>query len=195
MNILTDESSTNRFCIDCFSTLFDAKELKSAEARDKMFSRIFVSINHGVFLCHNCAQIHQAHYGAEISFIKSIADPHLTGLVTDPNQKSSWTFTQLRVLIISGGNLSFRDYMDNYNLLDSPVQKRYSTVAAEYYRDVLKNKIRGNNQKNLLVQRPDFDEGRKRSNRVLSFTKQVCPYSNLDTAVILKDLLVEVETN
>jgi hypothetical protein len=39
----------------------------------------------------------------------------------DPNSKllklSMWTYTQLRVLIISGGNKAFRDYMDYYDLM------------------------------------------------------------------------------
>ena len=39
-----------------------------------MFDNVYVSINHGIFLCHNCAYIHQNHYGVEVSFIKSIID-------------------------------------------------------------------------------------------------------------------------
>ncbi len=58
---------------------------------------------------------------------------------------SKWTYTQLRVLIVSGGNRAFRDYMDQFDLMDYPLQKRYSTMAAHYYRDLLKNKIKGNN--------------------------------------------------
>lgn len=43
---------------------------------------------------------------------------------------SKWTYSQLRVLIISGGNRAFREYMDQYDLMQETIQKRYNTVAA-----------------------------------------------------------------
>ena len=55
--------------------------------------------------------------------------------------------------------------MDQYELMSETVQKKYSTVAAQYYRDHLKNKIKGGNQKSMLVQQPEFDQGRQRSNQ------------------------------
>lgn len=64
---------------------------------------------------------------------------------------SKWTYTQLRVLIISGGNKAFRDYMDQYDLMSESVQKRYNTVAAQYYRDLIKNKIKGGNHQSMIV--------------------------------------------
>jgi len=33
-----------------------------------------VSVNHGIFLCENCAMIHQDNYGVEVSYIKPIID-------------------------------------------------------------------------------------------------------------------------
>jgi len=51
-------SNANNYCFDC-----GEKE------------PTFVSVNHGIFLCYNCAIcIHQVHYPVEISFIKSIFD-------------------------------------------------------------------------------------------------------------------------
>lgn len=93
------------------------------------------------------------------------------------------------MLIISGGNKAFRDYMDQYGLMYQTVQKRYSSVAAQYYRDHLKNKIKGNNQKSMLVQQPDYNYGRQRSDQLLSYTKQVVGYSNIQNSKILEDLL------
>ena len=58
---------------------------------------------------------------------------------------SKWTYTQLRVLIISGGNKAFRDYLDQYDLTCETIQKRYNSVAAQYFRDHLQNKIKGAN--------------------------------------------------
>lgn len=96
--------------------------------------QIYVSINHGIFLCHNCASIHQAHYGMEISFVKSISEVSESSLSMYQTSKllklSKWTYTQLRVLIISGGNKAFQDYMDQYDLMSETIQKRYNSVAA-----------------------------------------------------------------
>jgi hypothetical protein len=69
-------------------------------------------------------------------------------------------FPFLLLRALSGGNKAFRDYMDQYGLMYQTVQKRYSSVAAQYYRDHLKNKIKGNNQKSMLVQQPDYNYGR-----------------------------------
>lgn len=102
---------------------------------------------------------------------------------------SQWTYTQLRVLIISGGNRAFQDYMDTYDLMSEAVQKRYNTLAAQYYRDLLKNKINGGNHVGMLVQQPDYEQGRKRSNQLLKTTKQIVPYSKLDNVKILKELM------
>ena len=70
------------------------------------FKRIYVSVNHGIFLCQNCALLHQTNYGVEVSFIKPAVD------LPNSGSKQRWTYTQLRVLIISGGNRAFRDYME-----------------------------------------------------------------------------------
>jgi uridylate kinase len=64
---------------------------------------------------------------------------------------SKWTYTQLRVLIVSGGNKAFREYMEQYDLMHESVQKRYNTVAAQYYRDLIKNKIKGGNHQSMIV--------------------------------------------
>ena len=63
--LLSDETTENQYCVDCGTKL---------HAGASFFDQIYVSINHGIFLCHNCASIHQAHYGVEISFVKSIID-------------------------------------------------------------------------------------------------------------------------
>ena len=60
-----------------------------------------------------------------MSFIKPIIDLPTAGT------KQRWTYTQLRVLIISGGNRAFRDYMEQYELMSSEtIQNRYNTQAA-----------------------------------------------------------------
>jgi hypothetical protein len=66
-------------------------------------------------------------------------------------------------------------------------------VAAQYYRDHLKNKIKGGNQKSMLVQQPEFEQGRQRSNQQLTYTKQIVPYSNLVHRDILSNLMKKEE--
>ena len=83
------------------------------------FSEIYVSINHGIFLCYNCASIHQSNFGVEISFVKRINDE--TKISTKELKVSKWTYTQLRVLIDSGGNKGFADYMEQYDLMNANV--------------------------------------------------------------------------
>ena len=84
-----------------------------------------VSINHGIFLCANCATgIHKEHYPVEISCIKAISE-------------DEFNYLQLRVLI-NGGNKAAFDFFEIYDLTNEPVQKRYNTVAAQFYRDKIK---------------------------------------------------------
>ena len=78
-------------------------------------------MNHGIFLCANYAiGIHLEHYPVEVSFIKSITEDF-------------FNYLQLRVLINSGNQAAF-DFFEVYDLQCEPVQKRYNTVAASWYR-------------------------------------------------------------
>ena len=87
-----------------------------------------VSMNHGIFLCANCATgIHLEHYPVEVSFIKSIKD-------------DEFNYLQLRVLI-NGGNKAAFDFFEVYDLQNEPVQKRYNTLAAQFYRDKLRDLV------------------------------------------------------
>lgn len=83
--------------------------------------------------------------------------------------------------------------MDQYDLTHETIQKRYATVAAQYYRDHLRNKVKGVASKNMIVSMPDYDKGRERSNQQLKVTKQIVPYSNLQYTDILAKLLVKDE--
>lgn len=123
---MNDDTTENQYCCDCGSKL-QASSL-SHSSNESCFEQIFVSINHGIFLCHNCASIHQNNYGVEISFVKRLIDNRTiaesqNSIYASYDQStnsqgnkvlklSKWTYTQLRVLIISGGNRAFRDYMD-----------------------------------------------------------------------------------
>mmetsp|Transcript_15283 Transcript_15283/g.25850 ORF Transcript_15283/g.25850 Transcript_15283/m.25850 type:complete len:154 (+) Transcript_15283:357-818(+) len=136
-NLLQDSLLDNQYCVDCgwklvAGALIPPSQINNYQlnqsqrvqrdlAINQQFKSIFVSVNHGTFLCHNCAAIHQTHYGSEISFIKTIVNDKVISegerVAGSPHQfrvikLSRWTYTQLRVLINSGGNKAFRDYME-----------------------------------------------------------------------------------
>lgn len=102
----------------------DAARFYDSGKLKEEFGKIYVSLNHGIFLCHNCARLHQINYGVEVSFVKSIVDYMTVNERSTAGQTQSgaprkrklkyqrWTYTQLRVLIISGGNRAFREYME-----------------------------------------------------------------------------------
>jgi len=65
-------------------------------------------MNHGIFLCTNCATgIHLEHYPVEVSFIKAI-------------NEEEFNYLQLRVLI-NGGNQAAFDFFEVYDLQNEPV--------------------------------------------------------------------------
>ena len=108
-----------------------------------------VSINHGIFLCANCATgIHIEHYPVEISFIKAI-------------NTDEFNYLQLRVMI-KGGNKAAFDFFEVYDLQNEPVQKRYNTVAAQFYRDRMKGVLESGSMLPSAVNKiPSFEEGRQ----------------------------------
>ena len=132
--LLSDEAAENRFCCDCGSKLQDSS-LNYSGLNTSCFDSIYVSINNGIFLCSNCAYIHQANYGVEISFVKKlmndqvITESQSSIYASSANNESQnkvkklskWTYTQLRVLIIAGGNRAFREYMDQYDLMNETI--------------------------------------------------------------------------
>ena len=90
----------------------------------------FVSINNGVFICSNCAKIHQ-NLGYNISYIRSIEndffDPYLI------------SFLDL------GGNMNFILNLKKFNINSNmPIEIKYKTRACEYYRILLKTKVECN---------------------------------------------------
>jgi hypothetical protein len=83
----------------------------------------FASVNHGIFLCENCSKIHQL-LGRSLSFVKSLKD--------------SWSIRQLKLLTV-GGNETLRKFFHSYNMPEeASVQFKYCTLAAKYYREMLK---------------------------------------------------------
>ena len=80
----------------------------------------FASLAHGTFLCALCANSHDR---LGLSNIKAFNSP--------------WTMTELRAMM-TGGNAAFTDFFHIYKLIDAPMDFKYRTKAAYFYREVLK---------------------------------------------------------
>lgn len=96
----------NKACIDCLTVPVE-----------------FASINHGIFICKPCSELHKK-YSNNISIIKSIY-LHL------------WTENELNLMII-GGNLKFKNFLENYHYpKDYTNEQKYFSKAVSYYREML----------------------------------------------------------
>ena len=83
-----------------------------------------------------------------------------------------------------------------FDLMDEKVQSRYSTMAAQYYRDHLKLKVSGDsNKKGLMMQQPDYENGRLRYNNHMKITRQIVRYKTLDQGKIMRHLMKRKGTN
>jgi len=84
----------------------------------------WVSINHATFICLDCSVHHRA-LGVAISLVRSVS-------------MDAWSEGQLRVMAL-GGNQRLWDFFEAYHL-NGPVPHayKYTTVAARYYRDLLR---------------------------------------------------------
>lgn len=114
----------------------------------------FASINHGIFLCKSCSQIHKKEL-VNISTIKSI-------------ENDSWTEPELNMMIM-GGNIKFRNFCEIYRFpKDYTLEMRYSTVAVVFYREMLHNQL----IKKLIPEPPSIEDGSK-------LTKEFLPNINV----------------
>ena len=131
----------------------------SQATADEVFSRIFqdpsntscvdcgspevkhASVNHGIFICDHCALAHQS-LGRSISFLKSLQD--------------TWSIRHLKLLTV-GGNQTLTNFFTTYNMPpDATVQFKYCTLAAKYYREMLKVMAEG---ETCSMQSPTQQEG------------------------------------
>jgi hypothetical protein len=68
----------------------------------------------------------------------------------------SWTPKQLKCMQL-GGNHSLSEFLSSYDLMSEPMDVRYQTKAAEYYRKKLRSFC---NDEEFTEEKPDYEEGR-----------------------------------
>ena len=102
----------------------------------------WASVNNGIFICLSWSGIHRS-YGVDISFVRSIT-------------MDSWSTKQLKCMQL-GGNEGLSEFLASYDLMSEPMDVRYQTKAAEYYRKKLRAFW---NDEEFNEEKPDYEEGR-----------------------------------
>ena len=106
---LTDIDDNNRKCLDCGNE-----------------DPTHVSINNGIVLCAQCAQIHRG-LGYQISYVREITDP--------------WD-DHLMSYMLMGSNTKFMRSMDILGVDKTlTIEQKYKTCGVDYYRRNLKCKV------------------------------------------------------
>ena len=100
----------------------------------------FISINNGITLCSNCAEIHKQ-FGNNISYILNIND-----------ELDEYLFN----FIVFGSNSKFKKFLENENVdTKLNLKKKYKTNAVVFYRKNLKNKVEGKKLEEKFYQNPN----------------------------------------
>lgn len=88
----------------------------------------WASVSYGTYFCLNCSGIHRS-LGVHLSFVRSIS-------------MDTWNAKQ-KAMMELGGNANFKKFALEQGIDGFRIQDKYNTVAAEYYRNMLKAKYDG----------------------------------------------------
>ena len=122
-------------------TLFsiDPKNKRCNDCGDKNVK--YVSVNNGVTICELCAEIHKKKINNnQISYVRNIDDDYDDYLMN---------------YFIYGGNKNFRHTLKKMGInFDMQKSNLYKTYAADYYRQCLKSKVKGDKPPPNLPENP-----------------------------------------
>lgn len=89
----------------------------------------WASVSHGIYISIGASGIHRS-LGVKVSFVQSLS-------------MDSWRPVHLRMMQL-GGNERFNQFMIEQGVpLDMPIREKYSTRAAEWYREALRAEAEG----------------------------------------------------
>ena len=74
----------------------------------------------GIFVCARCAEIHEGHFSPYQSYIKTLFD-------------DAWDTFQITCVQV-GGNKRFFEFLRTYGKEREPINKKYDSSAAHFYR-------------------------------------------------------------
>lgn len=102
------------------------------------------SVNHGVFLCLDCAFNHKTYFSSKESTIKSLDMPY-------------WSSSEVDILRI-GGNLNFHHFLQYYGIdkYEKDLISKYKNKGVEYYKYFIKAQSEGCD---IDQKRPSKEEG------------------------------------
>eukprot|EP00826_Nyctotherus_ovalis_P036315 TRINITY_DN3208_c0_g3_i2.p1 TRINITY_DN3208_c0_g3~~TRINITY_DN3208_c0_g3_i2.p1 ORF type:complete len:180 (-),score=26.29 TRINITY_DN3208_c0_g3_i2:290-829(-) len=104
------EDSANQECVDCRMPLLPYIRQSNI---------LYASINNGIFICPKCSELH-APLGEDVSRIVTVSLGHI-------DEKEIKYFK-------IGGNKSFMEFMEKYELNGAATEMKYKSKAANYYR-------------------------------------------------------------
>ena len=82
----------------------------------------WASVNHGILICTACVSLHRA-LGSQVSLVRSV-------------KLDMWTERQL-AMMDRGGNDALNAFFVRYNLNSEPIDAKYTSRAAVWYRKKL----------------------------------------------------------
>lgn len=119
--------------MDAETRQFFHQLVKSDEANNKCIDCStahpqWASISYGTYFCLQCSGVHRS-LGVHISFVRSIS-------------MDTWDAKQKKFMEM-GGNAAFKRFAEEQGIDSMQIRDKYHTVAAAYYRDMMKAKYDG----------------------------------------------------